>query len=424
MGSHLSLLLFSFTLAIMHPSQISIQDYTYHLPAERIALHPLQQRDASKLLIYKAQQISEDTFSNIAAYLPQNSLVVFNNSKVINARLIFETSAGKKIEIFCLEPCGPHIEYSQVMAASASSEWICLVGGAAKWKSGTLQKKIQVQQTRVVLEAQKLQKIGDSYHLKLSWQPAHFCFADIIEAAGNVPLPPYIKRQAEVEDESRYQTIYALEQGSVAAPTAGLHFTQNVFNNFSSKNIRQAFVTLHVGAGTFKPVKSATLQAHEMHAEWLDVSIDTIAEIKNATGPIAAVGTTSLRTIESLYWLGVKASLQPQIKNLSLQQWDVYEAPLCNATLSKAEALEHLILWLKQNNTNRLFTQTQLLIAPGYHFKIANILVTNFHQPQSTLLLLVAAAVGNKWKDMYAYAMENNFRFLSYGDANLIFING
>ncbi len=407
----------------MHPSFISISAYTYDLPAERIALHPLEQRDASKLLIYKNGNITEDRFGNITSHLPEKSLVVFNNSKVINARMIFETTTGKKIEIFCLEPCGEIKEYSTAMAATDSSQWICLVGGAAKWKQGALQKKIKVQQNEIVLEATIIEKTGDSFKILFNWTPGQFCFADIIEVAGDVPLPPYIKRHTEIEDVSRYQTIYALQQGSVAAPTAGLHFTDVVLKDFTQKNIHQVFVTLHVGAGTFKPVKSATLQQHDMHSEWIDVSVGTIEKIKNATGPVAAVGTTTLRTIETLYWLGVKACLQPSIKTLSLRQWEVYEAPLNNINLSCTQALEYLLLWMANNNKAWLFTQTQLLITPGYQFRVAQILITNFHQPQSTLLLLVAAAVGSNWKNLYQFALDNNFRFLSYGDANLIFIN-
>ena len=407
----------------MHPSFISISAYTYDLPSERIALHPLEQRDASKLLIYKNGMITEDRFGHITSHLPDKSLVVFNNSKVINARMIFETTTGKKIEIFCLEPFGLINEYSAVMTATGSCQWICLVGAAAKWKQGILQKKITVQQNEIVLEARIIEKTGDSFKILFNWSPGQYCFADIIEAAGVVPLPPYIKRHTEIEDVSRYQTIYALQQGSVAAPTAGLHFTNDVVKSFAQKKIQQAFVTLHVGAGTFKPVKSATLQQHDMHAEWMDVSVDTIEKIKSANGAITAVGTTSLRTIETLYWLAVKAYLQPNLKTLELRQWEVYEAPLNNTNLSCTQALEHLLLWLKKNNKASLFTQTQLIIAPGYQFRVAQIFITNFHQPQSTLLLLVAAAVGNNWKNLYQFAMENNFRFLSYGDANLIFIN-
>lgn len=407
----------------LHPRQISIQDYTYHLPVERIALHPLEQRDASKLLIYKNGKISESYFGKIADYLPENCLIVFNNSKVINARMVFETALGKKIELFCLEPAAENPEYSSVMAATQSSQWVCMVGGASKWKTGNIQKKITIGQTEVIVEASLIERNKDSFKILFNWSPHHFCFADIIEAAGDVPLPPYIKRQTEIADQSRYQTIYAMPQGSVAAPTAGLHFTENVLESLYQKNIQTAFVTLHVGAGTFKPVKSQTMQQHEMHAEWIDLNFDTIEKIKKSSENIVAVGTTSLRTLETLYWLGVKACLQPHIQNLTLHQWEVYEAPLVNSSLTKSEALEHLLLWMKKNDRERLFTQTQILIAPGYHFKVVDILVTNFHQPQSTLLLLVAAAVGSNWKKLYHYALENDFRFLSYGDSNLLFID-
>jgi S-adenosylmethionine:tRNA ribosyltransferase-isomerase len=245
----------------------------------------------------------------------------------------------------------------------------------------------------------------------------------VIEAAGDTPLPPYIKRSADALDSRRYQTIFAKEEGSVAAPTAGLHFTPKIFENFTSKNIRQSFVTLHVGAGTFKPVKAATMQDHEMHAEYIDVDKAAILTIMNAAGSIAAVGTTSLRTLETLYWLGVKTTLDPSLTQLSLNQWDVYQEPLSTSSIGMKDALEALLHWMDLHQTNRIFTQTQLLIAPGYRFKVANMLITNFHQPQSTLLLLVAAAIGDQWKVLYEYALQHDFRFLSYGDGNLIFID-
>lgn len=407
----------------MNQANISIQDYSYSLPEEKIALFPLAQRDASKLLIYKEGKIEETVFANIAALVPPQTLMVFNNTKVMNARIRFKKITGAAIEIFCLEPLGIITEYSSVMNTTQKMQWNCLVGGAAKWKNEVLEKNILVDGEPVVLKAKLIEKLSDAYCIELSWIPASFSFADIIEAAGDTPLPPYIKRSTDAEDSSRYQTIFALRQGSVAAPTAGLHFTENIFKKLAAKNISKTFVTLHVGAGTFKPVKAATMQHHEMHAEYMDVDEQTILQLKKNIGKIAPVGTTSLRTIETLYWLGVKTFLNPGEKMLLLKQWDVYEEPLVSSCISATDALQALLNWIQQNNRKNIFTQTQLLIAPGYRFRVANILVTNFHQPQSTLLLLVAAAIGNDWKKMYDYALQNDFRFLSYGDGNLIYIS-
>jgi S-adenosylmethionine:tRNA ribosyltransferase-isomerase len=406
----------------MTPQQISIDDYNYDLPDERIALYPLAQRDSSKLLVYKNGEIEASTFLKIDEYLPTDTLLVFNNTKVINARIKFTKTTGALIEIFCLEPFGNITEYSTVMNATTTIQWKCLVGGAAKWKDEILEKEITIGSEKIILFAKKVGKITAAFVIEFSWQPSSFSFAEIIEAAGKVPLPPYIKRNTDDEDTSRYQTIFAKHSGSVAAPTAGLHFSENIFTKLSAKNIDKTFVTLHVGAGTFKPVKAATMAEHEMHAEYIDIDIAAIESIKSNIGKIAAVGTTSLRTIESLYWFGVKVFNDKGIKELSLLQWDVYSGEMVNSKCSAQEALNALLTWMKENNKQRIFTQTQILIAPSYTFKIVNILVTNFHQPKSTLLLLVAAAIGNDWKKMYTYALQNDFRFLSYGDGNLIFI--
>lgn len=408
---------------MMNPAEISISDYRYDLPEEKIALHPLAQRDASKLLIYRDGNISETVFSEIAGHLPANSLLLINNTKVINARIRFKKSTGAAIEIFCLEPLGNINEYSTVMSATGESKWKCLVGGAAKWKNEWLEKNITINGEPVVLKAAMLEKLQDAYSIVFSWTPAHHSFAAVIETAGDTPLPPYIKRDTSKEDTNRYQTIFAEQEGSVAAPTAGLHFTETIFEALTGKNISRAYVTLHVGAGTFKPVKAATMQEHEMHAEYIDVNIRTIEQLREKTGPVAAVGTTSCRTIESLYWLGVKAFLHPEEKNFDIKQWDVYREPLLSAHIKPADALNALIYWMKKNKLENIFTQTQLMIAPGYRFRMADILITNFHQPQSTLLLLVAAAIGHDWKKMYEYALHHDFRFLSYGDGNLIFID-
>jgi S-adenosylmethionine:tRNA ribosyltransferase-isomerase len=406
----------------MTPQQISIDDYNYDLPDDRIALHPLAQRDSSKLLVFKNGEIKASTFLQIDEHLPEETLLVFNNTKVINARIKFTKTTGALIEIFCLEPFGNITEYSTVMNATTAVQWKCFVGGAAKWKDEILEKEITIGTEKLTLFAKKVEKITEAFIIEFFWQPSVFSFAEIIETAGKVPLPPYIKRETDNEDKSRYQTIFALHNGSVAAPTAGLHFSENIFEKLSAKNINKTFVTLHVGAGTFKPVKAATMAEHEMHAEYIDVDIATIENIKNNIGKVAAVGTTSLRTIESLYWFGVKVFNDTGLKDLLLHQWDVYSDELVNSKCSAQESLEALLTWMKVNNSERIFTKTQILIAPGYSFRVANMFITNFHQPKSTLLLLVAAAIGNDWKKMYDYALQNDFRFLSYGDGNLIFI--
>lgn len=395
---------------------ISIANFTYHLPNDKIALHPLQNRDESKLLIYKDGVIKEDVYKNIHQHLPKKSLLIFNDTKVIKARLAFIKPTGGSIEIFLLEPF--NADYTSTLTSTKTCKWKCLIGGASKWKQNNLQWTI----SNGLVELMLIEKLDDAYVVEFSWIN-EISFAEVLEQIGNIPLPPYIKRKPDESDTNRYQTIFAQHNGSVAAPTAGLHFTLAIFQNLSSCQIKKDFVTLHVGAGTFKPVKAAIMQGHQMHTEWIDVSIETIKNIvENINEPIIAVGTTSLRTLESLYWLGIKAHLNNAIKTLDLQQWDVYEEDLKNTTLTAKEALTVLINWLQKNKRTSLFTSTQLLIAPGYTFKIVHALVTNFHQPKSTLLLLVAAAIGDSWKTVYDYALQNNFRFLSYGDGSILYI--
>jgi S-adenosylmethionine:tRNA ribosyltransferase-isomerase len=409
----------------MHPKDISISGYTYPLPDERIAVFPLPERDSSKLLIYKNGDINQDIYKNIASYIPENSLLVFNNTKVIQARILFKKTTGGVIEIFCLEPYELINEYSSIMSRQGSVCWKCMIGGAGKWKEGPLLKHLIREKGELSLKAKLVEKLSDAYVVELSWLPAHLSFAEVIDLAGNTPLPPYIKRTPEVTDKGRYQTIYAKYDGSVAAPTAGLHFTENIFTAFEEKKISNAYVTLHVGAGTFKPVKAAAMEGHEMHAEWIDVSLATIEQLLfNMANTIIAVGSTSVRTIESLYWMGVKAILFPEtgIGAISIHQWDVYEMPLLETDFSAKEALNALLGWMQKNKQERIITTTQILICPGYQYKVAKAIITNFHQPQSTLLLLVAAAVGNDWKRIYNYAMQNDFRFLSYGDGSLLFM--
>ncbi len=408
----------------MHPGQLSINDFTYNLPPDKIALYPLEKRDQSKLLIFKAGNIKEDIYKNIAEYLPKNSLLIFNNTKVIPARILFKKETGGVIEIFCLEPFEENIEYTGMMSKTSSVKWKCMIGGASKWKAGDLTKKVILKNQEVVLTASLKEKLRDAYVVEFNWQPSYYSFSEIIEQAGEIPLPPYIKRNLEESDKERYQTIYAEYKGSVAAPTAGLHFTSEVFTSLKKKNIRTDFVTLHVGAGTFKPVKSETMQQHEMHSEWMDITVSTIESIlNNLPENIIAIGTTSLRTIESLYWMGVKSFLNNNcsIRQLEIKQWEVYDDNLIIKNIDVKLALTSLIKWLKKNKHDRLLARTQILIAPGYKFKIANALITNFHQPQSTLLLLVAA-ITKDWKSIYKYALNNDFRFLSYGDGCLIFV--
>jgi S-adenosylmethionine:tRNA ribosyltransferase-isomerase len=409
----------------MHPKKYSIADFTYSLPDEKIATFPLEQRDASKLLIYKNDTIEESTYKQIADHLPNNSLLIFNNTKVIQARVLFQKPTGGNIEIFCLEPYEVINEYTTVMNKTGSVKWKCMIGGVSKWKEGFLEKQLVINNEQLIIKAELLEKLSDAYIVEFSWTPSSYSFSEILLLIGEIPLPPYIKRKAANDDKERYQTIYAAHDGSVAAPTAGLHFTNEIFSSLKKKNINVDYVTLHVGAGTFKPVKAAVMEDHEMHAEWIDVSISTIDTIiNNLNNTIVATGTTSLRTIESLYWLGVKTILDPAITTdrLLIDQWDVYENPLAESSYSSDEALTALVNWMKNNNIERLVTKTQILIAPGYTFRIANILITNFHQPQSTLLLLVAAAIGDSWKKVYQYALENDFRFLSYGDGSLLYI--
>ncbi|HYF33092.1 MAG TPA: S-adenosylmethionine:tRNA ribosyltransferase-isomerase [Chitinophagaceae bacterium] len=406
----------------MHPSSIRIADYTYHLPAERIATHPLPQRDASKLLVYKQGNISETIYRNIASELPPGSLMIFNDTKVIEARVLFQKSTGGVIEIFCLEPHERYKDITTAMLQQGSVWWKCMIGGASKWKHGMqLHKALKTGSSNILLTASIMERRPDSFIIEFSWTPAQLSFATVLHDAGLIPLPPYIKREPDINDKDRYQTVYAHADGSVAAPTAGLHFTHEVLHQLKEKNIQQAYVTLHVGAGTFKPVKTDTIAEHEMHAEFIHVNSSTIESIlQYIDKKVIAVGTTSLRTIESLHWLGVKVIHDPQLQpaELSLQQWEAYQLSI--AGISPEKALHALLQWMRGHKVTELTAKTQLLIVPGYKLQLADILVTNFHQPQSTLLLLVAAIAGPGWKAIYDYALQHDFRFLSYGDGCLI----
>lgn len=409
----------------MNPRSIAISDYTYSLPEEKIARYPLATRDASKLLIYRNGQINTDVYHNLYQHIPANSLLVFNNTKVVEARLQFQKPTGGVIEIFCLEPHEQYTDIASALQQHGKVWWKCLIGGASKWKPGqVLQKLISYEKSLIRLEAKYIQKLSDCFIVELLWEPAHLSFAEVLHHAGLIPLPPYIKRAAESSDNERYQTVYATQDGSVAAPTAGLHFTQQLLEQIQQKNIHRSFVTLHVGAGTFKPVKSKTMQDHEMHAEYIDVTAAAIEQLLDHINNIFAVGTTSVRTLESLYWMGVKTIVNPAIppEALFIRQWEVYE-DLNKNNISASAALESLLAWMNKKDVQRILNRTQICIVPGYVFRMVKGIVTNFHQPQSTLLLLVAAIAGSGWRKIYDYALQNDFRFLSYGDGSLLFVD-
>lgn len=405
----------------MHPRHLSIKDFTYDLPEQKIAFHPLQNRDDARLLVFKNQQIQTDIYRNIATHIPGETLMIFNNTKVVEARLLFKKESGSVIEVFCLQPHESYADITSAMMQTGRAQWLCLVGGASKWKNGqVLNLSFERGTSTYTLEAGLIEKRSDCFVIELSWN-GDFSFAEVLHHAGHVPLPPYIKRQDETADKNRYQTVFAQYDGSVAAPTAGLHFTPEVLTSLQQKNIDTRFVTLHVGAGTFKPVKAATMQEHDMHSEFIEVEKELIERlIDQADKPLVAVGTTSLRTLESLYWLGARLIVDPQAFENELpflSQWEAYEH---TNTPDKADALKALQLYLSKTGSNRLIAKTQIIIAPGYSFKMIDGLVTNFHQPSSTLLLLVAALIGDNWRTVYDYALQNDFRFLSYGDGSLL----
>ncbi len=401
----------------VHPRQLKIADFNYDLPADRIAFFPLEKRDASKLLIYRNGNLRETVYAGIPGEIPAGSTLVFNNTRVVEARMFFEIKEGSKpIEIFCLAPHGQYTDMQQALQQTGEVYWQCLIGGASRWKNGgKLSLHVSNAHEPLTLYATITEKKEDSYIVHFSWEPAQLHFADVLEKAGALPLPPYIKRKADVADKERYQTTYAHIKGSVAAPTAGLHFTPELLEALSNKEISTGFLTLHVGAGTFKPVKAGVMENHIMHSEVFEVDI-ALLQLLISTGlkNIIAVGTTSLRTLESLYWMGVKL-LQGQSKWNYIQQWEVYELA---ADIDPLDALKALYAALK--DTKKLYGTTQIIIAPGYRLKVASALITNFHQPQSTLLLLVAALCGDNWKKIYNYALNNHFRFLSYGDGCFI----
>lgn len=399
-------------------TDISVKDFTYELSEERIAKYALAERDQSKLLVWENGTIRDDVFYNLAENLPSGSMLVFNNTKVIRARLIFRKKTGARIEVFCLEPTQPS-DYSLSFAQTESCRWKCIIGNLKKWKNEVLERKLSVNGEEVIFRAEKTAPVSDTCEILFSWDNRHSTFAEVIEAAGDMPIPPYLNREPEDSDSLSYQTVYSRIKGSVAAPTAGLHFTQDVFNSLNKKNIQCEELTLHVGAGTFQPVKSATISGHKMHTEHFSVSLEFLKKLTDYKGQIIAVGTTSVRTLESLYWMGCKIIDHPSIEPSDLQvtQWEPYLHKNQSHTIPKS--FKSLLDYMQRHNLMNLNTSTQIIIIPGYEFKVVNGMVTNFHQPQSTLLLLIAAFLGQEWKTIYDHALTMNYRFLSYGDSNL-----
>lgn len=395
----------------MTVKQINISDYNYELPDERIAKFPLEKRDSSKLLTYISGNVETNVFSSLPEILPACSCLVFNNTRVIQARLEFFKSTGSRIEIFCLEPQEPS-SYELSLSSTQSCVWKCMVGNLKKWKGEVLKKEIG--SDNLVLEAERLETNGNTSFIKFSWNNG-VSFAEVLDLLGELPIPPYLNRKTQESDKTTYQTVYSKVKGSVAAPTAGLHFTPEVISSLHSKGIKTMELTLHVGAGTFQPVKAEEIGGHAMHAEKIEVSKEFIQNLIENLGNIVAVGTTSVRTLESLYYLGVQ--LHNEDTSLLVNQWEPYENA---STLSAKESLQAILNYMEQTQSNVLYATTQIMIVPGYKFNIVNVLITNFHQPKSTLLLLLAAFIGEKWRELYKYALENDYRFLSYGDSSVL----
>ncbi|MDD2385922.1 MAG: S-adenosylmethionine:tRNA ribosyltransferase-isomerase [Bacteroidales bacterium] len=399
--------------------QININDYDYNLPYDRIAKYPLTKRDSSKLLIGKDSNYSQDKFLNISDYLPANSLLVFNNTKVINARMHFAKETGAVIEVFCLQPISP-IDYSLALATNTKCSWKCLVGNNRKWKSGSLTKKLEIQGQELSITISKLQQIGNTFEILFEWDNPNIHFSDILENSGDIPIPPYLNRKSEDSDKITYQTIYSKLQGSVAAPTAGLHFTDEVIKRIQSKNIKTDFITLHVGAGTFHPVKTDNAAEHKMHTEYFIINRNNIKNLIDNFGNITLVGTTSVRSLESLFVIACKVYNNPEniTNEFQINQWEAYDESINTLKNRSLEILKHLYNWMQEHKLEQLNCSTQIMIVPGYKFVFTNRLITNFHQPKSTLLLLLAAFIGEReWQTAYKYALDNEFRFLSYGDS-------
>lgn len=397
---------------------IKISDYNYPLPDERIAKFPLPVRDQSKLLVYRHGQVSETRFTSLPDYLEAGELMIFNNTKVIQARLHFRKETGALIEIFCLEPIQPN-DYVLNFQQTSHAAWLCMIGNLKKWKEGSLHKEMNVKGHTITLTATRGECRGTSHWVDFTWDNPEITFADILEVFGELPIPPYLNRETQESDKETYQTVYSKIKGSVAAPTAGLHFTERVLQALRDKGVDLEEVTLHVGAGTFKPVKSEEIEGHEMHTEYISVNRQTIEKLIAHGGKAIAVGTTSVRTLESLYYIGVTIASHPDAgqEELHVRQWQPYET---HPTMTTVESLQQILDYMKRHELEALHTSTQIIIAPGYIYHIVQKMVTNFHQPQSTLLLLVSAFVKGDWRTIYDYALAHDFRFLSYGDSSLL----
>lgn len=397
---------------------IKISEFNYPLPDERIAKFPLPVRDQSKLLVYKHGNVSETIFTSLPELIPAGSLMIFNNTKVIQARLHFRKETGALIEVFCLEPIAPN-DYVLSFQQTERCSWLCMIGNLKKWKEGSLTREIVVKGMPVVLKATRGECRGTSHWIYFSWNNKEVTFAEILEVVGELPIPPYLNRETQESDKETYQTVYSKIDGSVAAPTAGLHFTEGVMQDLEKRGVELEELTLHVGAGTFRPVKSVEIVDHEMHTEFISVTRKTIERLIAHQGRAVAVGTTSVRTLESLYHMGVTLSRHPDAteKELHVNQWQPYKFL---PDLTAVEALEHILAYMNRNGLEVLHSSTQIIIAPGYEYHIVKAIVTNFHQPQSTLLLLVSAFVHGDWKKIYDYALSHDFRFLSYGDSSLL----
>ncbi len=397
---------------------ILIDDYDYVLPDERIAKYPLKERDQSKLLVYRNGEISEDIFLNAVSHLPEHALLVYNNTKVIHARLLFQKSTGAQIEVFCLEPLAPS-DYALSLGSTDGCSWKCMVGNLKKWKQGNLIRNISINGQSCQITASLIESAGNTHQIRFEWDNTLISFAEILDNAGELPIPPYLHRKTEESDKTTYQTIYSKIKGSVAAPTAGLHFTNQVLDSLKQKNIQTEELTLHVGAGTFQPVKAADIADHEMHAEVISVKKETIEKLLLHAGNVIAVGTTSVRTLESLYFIGMQIlndKVAPD-KLIRVEQWEPYQQ---KTDISTEMALRAILNYLNNHQLTVLHAQTQIIIHPGYVFRVIRGMFTNFHQPRSTLLLLVSAFTGENWKKIYDYALSHNFRFLSYGDSSLL----
>ena len=409
----------------MNTQEIQISDYNYELPDERIAKFPKEQRDHSKLLIYRQGEVGEDVFYNLPKYLPKGALMVMNNTRVIQARLHFRKTnekgenTGALIEIFLLEPAQP-ADYEQMFQTTDRCSWLCLVGNLKKWKEGALIRQLEIKNEKLDIKATRRGEHGTSQWIDFEWDNASISFAEILDAMGELPIPPYLNRETQESDLTTYQTVYSKIKGSVAAPTAGLHFTDAVLSELNACGIECEELTLHVGAGTFRPVKSATIGEHEMHTEYIAVRRHTIERLIAHEGRAIAVGTTSVRTLESLYYMGLKVLTNPEIKeeDLHVSQWEPYNVQL--STFNIKRVLQALLDWMIRHELTVLHSSTQIIIAPGYDYHIVKMLITNFHQPQSTLLLLVSAFVKGDWHKIYDYALSHDFRFLSYGDSSLL----